>query len=213
MTYDQHGAGSMTHFDSLGHFFYRGRGYDGAGPGIVGPHGVTALDPVAAAAGIVGRGILADLPAATGQRYVDVTTSVGLAGLTAWLESVGAAPRPGDILFVRTGRPLAPPPGPGEYPAVGGLSLDCARWVHDERFALLVSDAGLDSPAAAVENVATPWHVLALTRMGISLVDVADLEELARACAAAGKYTFLAAGAVLPLAQATASPVNPLAVL
>ena len=205
VTYDQHGAGSMTHFDSLGHFFYRGRGYDGAGPGILGPHGVTALDPVAAAAGIVGRGILADLPA--------VTTSVGPADLTGWLESAGAVPRPGDILFVRTGRPLAPAPGPGEYPAVGGLSLDCARWVHDERFSLLVSDAGLDSPAAAVENVATPWHVLALTRMGISLVDVADLEELARACAAAGKYTFLAAVAVLPLAQATASPVNPLAVL
>jgi hypothetical protein len=213
VSYEQHGAGSMTHFDSLGHFFYRGRGYAGAGPGILGSHGVAALDTLAASSGIVGRGILADLPAVTGQAYLDVTTAVGPASLRDWLRRAGAEPRPGDILFVRTGRPLAPAPGPGEYPAVGGLSLDCARWVHEERISLIVSDAGLDSPAAAAENVATPWHVLALTRMGISLVDAADLEELARHCAGAGKYAFLAVVPVLPLARATASPVNPLAVL
>lgn len=212
-TYQQHGAGSMTHFDSLGHFFYQGRGYNGAGPGILGPHGVSALDTVAASAGIIGRGILADLPAITGRPYLDVTASVSLATLQAWWRSVHVEPRPGDILFVRTGRPLAPAPEPGGYPEVGGLSLDCARWVHDARVSLLISDSGLDSPAPTVENVATPWHVLALTRMGISLVDVADLEELARLCTETGKYSFLAVVSVLPLAHATASPVNPLAVL
>jgi hypothetical protein len=213
VSYAQHGAGSMTHFDSLGHFFYQGRGYNGAGPGILGPHGVSMLDTVAASAGIIGRGILADLPAITGQPYLDLATSVSLAMLRAWWQRVHVEPHPGDILFVRTGRPLAPAPEPGGYPQVGGLSLDCARWVHDERISLLISDAGLDSPRPAVENVATPWHVLALTRMGISLVDVADLEELARLCAGNGKYSFLAVVSVLPLAQATASPVNPLAVL
>lgn len=212
-TYQQHGASSMTHFDSLGHFFYHGRGYNGADPGILGPYGVSALDTVAASAGIVGRGILADLPAMTGGAYVDVTTSVSLATLRAWWRSVHVEPRPGDILFVRTGRPLAPAPEPGGYPEVGGLSLDCARWVHDGRVALLISDAGMDSPVPAVQNVATPWHVLALTRMGISLVDVADLEELGLLCAETGKYSFLAVVSVLPLAHATASPVNPLAIL
>ena len=212
-TYQQHGAGSMTHFDSLGHFFYHDRGYNGADPGILGPHGVSALDTVAASAGIIGRGILADLPAITGRGYLDVTASVDLAMLQAWWRSVSAEPRPGDILFVRTGRPLAPAPEHGGYPEVGGLSLDCARWVHDARISLLISDTGLDSPALTVENVATPWHVLALTRMGISLVDVADLEELSRLCAETGRYSFLAVVSVLPLAHATASPVNPLAVL
>ncbi len=213
VSYAQHGASSMTHFDALGHFFYQGRGPNGAGPGILGPHGVSALDTVAASAGIIGRGILADLPAITGQSYLDVGTSVSLAALRDWWPSVHVEPRAGDMLFVRTGRPLAPAPRPGAYPEVGGLALGCARWVHDERVSLLVSDAGMDSPAPAVENVATPWHVLALTRMGISLVDVADLEELARLCAQTGKYSFLAVVSVLPLAQATASPVNPLVVL
>lgn len=213
VSYQQHGASSMTHFDSLGHFFYGGRSHNGAGPEIVGPHGVSALDTRAASAGIIGRGILADLPAITGRPYLDLATFVDLPMLRAWWQRVHVEPRPGDMLFVRTGRPLAPAPDPGGYPEVGGLSLDCARWVHDERICLLVSDAGLDSPAPAVENVATPWHVLALTRMGLSLVDMADLEELSQACAETAKYSFLAVVSVLPLAQATASPVNPLAVL
>jgi hypothetical protein len=213
VSYQQHGADSMTHFDSLGHFFYHGSGFNGEGLGILGPHGVSALDTVAASAGIIGRGILADLPAIIRRPYLDMATFVSLSMLRAWWRRVHVEPRAGDILFVRTGRPLAPAPGPDGYPKVGGLSLDCARWVHDERISLLVSDAGLDSPTPAVENVAAPWHVLALTRMGISLVDAADLEELARLCAETGKYSFLAVVSVLPLAQATASPVNPLAVL
>jgi hypothetical protein len=49
--------------------------------------------------------------------------------------------------------------------------------------------------------------------MGVSLVDLADLEALAKACSAAGRITFLASIGVIPLARATASPVNPLVVL
>jgi hypothetical protein len=52
-----------------------------------------------------------------------------------------------------------------------------------------------------------------MTRMGVSLVDFADLERLAELCRAAGSYSFLAIVSVLPLARSTASPVNPLAVL
>jgi hypothetical protein len=106
-----------------------------------------------------------------------------------------------------------PGPDPGGYPAVGRLSLDFARWIHDQQIALIISDAGLDTPAPMVENVRTPWHVLALIRMGVSLVDFADLERLAELCRAAGSYSFPATVSVLPLARSTASPVNPPAVL
>jgi kynurenine formamidase len=213
VSFRQHGAASMTHFDALGHFFYDGRGHGGADRSILEPHGVSTLDTTAASAGIVGRGILIDLPAVAGTRYLDADTFVSLADVQAWLERVELEAHPGDILFIRTGRPLAPAPEPGGYPRVGGPSVECAGWVHDERIALIISDAGLDSPTPRVENVATPWHVLALTRMGISLVDFADLEQLASLCASAGKYSFLAILSVLPLAKATASPVNPLVVL
>ena len=213
VTFEQHGARSMTHFDSLGHFFYEQRGHAGASPSMREPAGVPRLDARPASRGIVGRGLLLDLPAIAGVAFLDRDRTVALEQVLGWLRRTGTAPREGDLLFVRTGRPLAPPPEPGGFPVVGGLDLDCARWVHDQRFSLVISDGGLDAARPVVENVATPWHILAIARMGLSLVDMADLEALAAACARRARHTFLAIVPVLPLARATASPVNPIAVL
>jgi len=208
----QHGPASMTHFDGLGHFFYQGRSHADTTDSIVGPAGVTGLDVVPASGGIVGRGLLLDLPAIAGVPYLNLDRDVRLAEVQAWLARAGVAPRPGDLLYVRTGAPLAPLAAIG-FPAVGGLDLDCVQWVFDQQFSVIVSDAGLDSPRSVVEHVATPWHILAIARMAVSLVDFADLEALAAACAAGDRITFLASIAVLPLAGSTASPVNPVAVL
>jgi hypothetical protein len=212
VTFEQHGPHSMTHFDSLGHFFYDGRGHAGAEPRILTPTGVSALDVRAAASGIVGRGLLLDLPAVAGVPYIEPGRHIAISEVLAWLKRTSTTPDRGDVLFIRMGRPLAPDPLPGGYPALGGLDLDCARWIHDECFSLVVTDCGLDSPEPVVEGVVTPWHVLALTRMGVSLVDFAHLERLSDVCGNADRYTFLAVVSVLPLAGSTASPVNPLAV-
>jgi hypothetical protein len=206
----------MTHFDSLGHFFFDGRGHAGLTPDLLTAKGVSDLDVRAAAAGVVGRGLLIDLPRVIGVDYLQPGEYVGLAELEGWLQVSGTEPRRGDILFVRTGRPRAPVPDAGGYPRIGGLDIECAVWVHDMEFALIVSDAGMDTPDQTppiVEGVITPWHVLTLTRMGVSLVDFADLEALSQACGSAGGYTFMAVLAVLPLRNSTASPVNPLAIL
>ena len=216
ISFEQHGPQSMTHFDALGHFFYDGRGHDDSGTQILTRDGVSKLDVAAAAAGILGRGLLLDLPAIAGVPFLGPTELVGLDAVQNWLRATGTTPTSGDLLFVRTGRPLAPPPDPGAFPEVGGLDLDCCRWIHDSRFSLIVCDAGMDlpdSPKAIVENVPTPWHVLALTRMGVSLVDFADLEQLTRWCTTAAKYTFLAIVSVFPFSGSTGCPVNPLAVL
>jgi len=216
ITFEQHGAASMTHFDAFGHFFYDRRGHAGLTPDLLTPEGVSDLDVQAAATGIVGRGLLIDLPAAADVGYLRPGHYVGLADLERWLRASNTRPQRGDILFVRTGRPKAPAPEAGGYPRIGGLDLECTSWVHDSEFSLIVSDAGMDTPESdppLVENMITPWHVLTLTRMGISLVDFADLEALSTACAAAGRYTFMAVLGVLPLRGSTASPVNPLAIL
>lgn len=211
--FEQHGADAMTHFDSLGHFFYAGRGHAGATPEIIGADGISRLDAVPAGSGIVGRGLLLDLPRVTGAPYVGPGTLVHRRDVEAWLAATGTVPQAGDILFVRTGRPLAPQPAAGELSQVGALDLDCAAWLHDNQFALVVSDAGMDPPAALVANVVAPWHVLLLTRMGVAMVDLANLEELAATCSELGRQHFQAVIGVLPLPGATASPVNPLAVL
>jgi len=211
--YQQHGPAAMTHLDSLGHFFYGGRGYGGASPETVDGDGVTANDVRPAAGGVVGRGLLLDLPRAIGAPYVPPDRQVTLTEVQRWLAETGAEPQSGDMLFVRTGRPLSPPPGPDGVPLVGTLDLACAAWMRDSEFSVVLSDAGLDSPTPIVEDVGTPWHVLLLVALGVFLVDGADLEELSVACAHRGRATFLAVLAALPLPGATASPVNPLAVL
>lgn len=210
---EQHGPQAHTHLDALGHFFYAGAGFGGTGTADVTPTGVTAGDVTAAAGGVVGRGLLLDLPRLLGVPYVPADRRVHLAEVLDRLDRVGASPAPGDLLFVRTGRPAAPVPAPGELAGVGSLDLDCARWVHDQEFAVVVTDNGLDSPTPQVDGVPTPWHVLTLVALGVHLVDLADLEELSAACDRLGRATFAAVLAALPLAGATASPVNPLAVL
>jgi hypothetical protein len=56
------------------------------------------------------------------------------------------------------------------------------------------------------------FHVVSLVGMGLWLIDNANLEDLARACAARRRWEFLLAVAPLRLRGVTGSPVNPIAV-
>jgi hypothetical protein len=211
--YQQHGHAAMTHVDALGHFFFGNRGYAGTTPSVVFDHGVRANDVTPASGGIVGRGLLLDLPRLIDRPYVPSGTVITLAQVRRWLAATETEPHSGDLLFVRTGRPLLPPPEPGSGFDVGTLDLDCAEWIHDCEFSLVLSDAGMDAPAPMVQDVLPPWHILLLVAMGLFQVDCANLEELSVACRDRNRTVFLAVIASLPLPGATASPVNPLAIL
>jgi len=52
---------------------------------------------------------------------------------------------------------------------------------------------------------------VAIVAMGLHLLDNLDLEDLSRACEAAGRWEFLVSIAPLVLVGGTASPVNPIA--
>ena len=62
-----------------------------------------------------------------------------------------------------------------------------------------------------------PWvealHVLAITVMGLHLLDYLQFEDLAPICEAERRWSFLCSIAPLRLPAATGSPVNPIAVL
>ena len=208
-----HGPAAQTHLDSLGHFFYAGRGFAESSPLSVTESGVQANDVMPACTGIVGRGLLLDLPRIIEAPYVPSDQPVPHAQVARWLENAETVPRAGDLLFVRTGRPQSPHISPDEFHEVASLDLDCAAWISDSRFSVVVSDAGMDSPVPVVEDVPTPWHILLLVSMGVWLVDSADLDALALACQDEERVDFLAMLGPMPLPGATASPVNPVAVL
>jgi kynurenine formamidase len=54
--------------------------------------------------------------------------------------------------------------------------------------------------------------VLALTAMGVHLLDYLHLRELAAVCEEAGRWDFLLVAAPLRISGGTGSPLNPIAI-
>ncbi|MGI5499214.1 cyclase family protein [Lentzea sp. CA-135723] len=195
----------VTHLDALAHMVVDGQVY----PGIAqaessGPGGVTHGAADVFAGGIVTRGVLLDL--APGGRLpggYPVTAD----DLEAAAARAGVVVESGDALVVRAGwdrvadhgRPLP------------GMTSGAVRWMHDREISLYAGDIGDASPPVR-DDVPGALHRLGLLRLGLVLVDGAQCEELAAACAEQGRHTFLFVAAVPRILGTTGLPVNPLAV-
>ena len=197
-----HGRDGTTHLDALGHFAWKERAHNMRQQ--VPARGDPMLDVVAAARGVVTRGFLVDLPAAVSQGRLQPGAPCSPELLQQLLQETSVTPRSGDALVLRMNFAASG--------TVGGLALDCSAWLHDQQIAIIVTDAGFETEPSQVQNVLVPWHVLALTAMGIHLVDLADLDPLAGICARRGTRTFLLTLAPPPISRSTSALINPLAI-
>ena len=93
------------------------------------------------------------------------------------------------------------------------LAADCLPWLRRHDIALLGSDVQSDQMTPGGAPHPMPVHAGALVLLGLPLLDNAWLEDLAAACAAEGRWEFLAVICPLRLRRATGSVVNPVAVL
>jgi kynurenine formamidase len=93
------------------------------------------------------------------------------------------------------------------------LSPDAVAWLASRDVAALGGDGDSDARPSQVEGVSSPVHVLAITAMGMPLLDNLDLELLSEACARAKRYEFMLVIAPLIVPGGTGSPVNPIALL
>lgn len=218
--YDWFGMGIhghvFTHLDSLGHVFWDGKFYNGRSASLVETiRGAREGSVAPAADGIVGRGVLLDVPQALGCEYLEPGTAVGPELLDKCEEALGLRVTKGDILLVRFGRDAVPPGVQSEHHGEvrAGLHASCLPWIHDREISILGSDDGNDVAPSRVGAMRVPIHVVGIVAMGLWLLDNADLEALSRACSSAQQWTFLFTMAPLDLKNATGSPVNPLAVL
>ena len=105
---------------------------------------------------------------------------------------------------------------------------ELGRLLRRRRAGLRVRDAGLAARAAGrgvatdtwgaevrpneTEDTNQPWHWIAIPIMGLTVGEIFDLAELAKDCAADGRYEFLFVAPALPITGAVGSPVNPLAI-
>jgi kynurenine formamidase len=209
-----------THVDALCHLSYDGLTYNGRPAADVVPStGATAQDVTAYSAGIVGRGVLLDIPRLRGVAWLEPGEAVTGAELEECVRADGLDLGAGDILVLRTGhhaRRLAlgpwdnsPPPN-GEGKA--GLHVDAIPWMHERSVAAFLPDGDGEAVPSVVDGITYPIHPLQVVAMGMLVSDSLQLEDLAAACEAEGRREFMVVGLPLLLPGGTGSPWNPIAI-
>lgn len=209
---DVHGL-STTHVDALSHMFVRGEMYGGRPATDVRSDGARANTVLSMADGVVGRGVLLDIPRATGRDFLDAGEVVTLADLDAAERAQGVEVRPGDVLLVAWGREARKEARKG-FDGFSGLHPECLPWLHEREVAVLGSD-GISDPMPFLGTPGWPFpvHQIGITAIGLHLIDNVALARLGEACARAGRWEFLFTMAPLRIPRGTGCPVNPVAVL
>jgi kynurenine formamidase len=204
-----------THIDALCHVIFEGSVYNGIPAAEVTARGAAADSIEALANGLVGRGVLLDIPRLRGVPWLDPGQHVFRGDLEAAEREQGVTVGEGDVLIVRTGhtRRLSEL---GPWPvadAKAGLHPTTMPLLAERGVAALGSDGNSDTAPSSTEGVDFPIHVLALNAMGVHLLDYLQLEDLQAACERAGRWEFLFVAAPLRITGGTGSPLNPLAIL
>jgi kynurenine formamidase len=211
---DFHGK-SVTHLDALCHINFNGALYNGADPTTcVTSTGSSFGSVTAMASGLAARGVLLDLPRGRDIEWLEPGTVVLPDELSRVAGDAGVTIRRGDFVLVRTGsrarRAALGAWDPTDCSA--GLFAACMRWLHEREVAVLGGDGDSDCRPSPVEAVQSPIHALALSAMGMPLIDNMNLEDLAQTCAERNIWEFLCVIAPLRVPGGTGSPVNPVAI-
>lgn len=206
---------AVTHVDSLCHVFRDGRMYNGhPADRVTTSLGATLQDVDVIRDGIVGRGVLLDIPRLRGVPWLAPGEGVFPEDLEAAEARAGVRVGPGDLLLVRFGTMAqrnAEGPSKEVFERRAGLHAACAPWLHDRQVAALGSDGAQDMYPSGYQAVRGPMHQIGIVAMGLWLIDNCDLEALAGTCERLGRAEFLLSVGPLRIENGTGSPVNPIA--
>ncbi|MFD5845337.1 cyclase family protein [Streptomyces chartreusis] len=204
-----------SHVDALCHVIYDGTLHGGVPASTVTEGGATALAIDAAHDGIVGRGVLLDIPRLRGVPWLEPGDHVSADDLGAAERAQDVRVTGGDLLFVRVGHRLRRAELGAWHVARAraGLHPSAMEFLAERRVAVLGGDGNNDTAPSCTDGVDFPVHVLAIHAMGLYLLDYLQFEDLAQVCEEEGRWSFLCVVAPLRLPEATGSPVNPIAVL
>ena len=200
-----------THIDALNHFGLNGKIWNQVSAddalGVRGwtKSGADKYPP------IVARGVLIDVASSKNVVRLPASYSITVADLQEALKKQRTTLRPGDVVLMRTGLMTLWPDG-SKYRLAdqAGLSLEAARWLVEGQKAMLLGadNFGVESfPSKDLANFA-PAHTYLLAELGVSLLEVLWLEELAKDQV----YEFLFIASPLKMRGATGSPIRPLAI-
>ncbi len=208
---------SGTQWDSFAHVVFENKIYNGYGAEWVSSKGALKGDVANGAGGMVGRGVLLDLPRALGVDWLEPGHAIGGDELERAEEHAGVSVGPGDFVFVRTGAMTAARAAGswGDYAGgpAPGMGLESVDWVGSRDIAALAADTwGLEVRPNETPDVFQPLHIVFIVHMGLWLGEIFDLDPLADDCSADGVYEFMFCGPPLPFTRAVGSPLNPMAI-
>ena len=204
-----------SHIDALCHVIFDGELYNGVPADTITENGAADMPIAVAADGIVGRGVLIDVPRSRGVPWLEPGDHVTEADLLAAERDQGVRVGRGDIVLVRVGhRRRRTERGPWDASAArAGLHPTLLPVLAERQIAALGSDGNNDTAPSVADGVDFPVHVLAVNALGLHLMDYLRFDELAPLCEREGRWSFLCVIAPLRLPTGTGSPVNPIAIL
>jgi kynurenine formamidase len=208
---------SFTHVDALCHVSYQGTLYNGKPVSSVTGRGAQLQDITAFAHGIVGRGVLLDIPRLRGVPWLEPGEAVTPQELEAAEEAQGVRLGAGDILLFRTGhhrRRLELGPWNNGYDGEGkaGLHVSALETLHEREVAVFLPDGDGETVPSRVEGIAHPIHLLQIVAMGMVCADSLQFEELVAVCEQEKRWEFMVVACPLRLPGGTGSLFNPIAI-
>jgi kynurenine formamidase len=204
-----------SHIDALCHVVFDSKLYNDVSVDVLTPDGAMSLSIDVAKDGIVGRGVLLDIPRLRGKPWLEPGDNVTLDDLRAAEDAQHVRVGTGDLLFVGVGH-HARRTALGAWDAAharAGLHPTALEFVAERGVAVLGGDSNNDAAPSVVDGVDFPVHVLAMNALGVHLLDYLQFGDLVAHCEEQGRWTFLAVLAPLRLPAATGSPINPIAIL
>lgn len=213
---------ALTHLDCPGHYFFKPAkdrplaGYNGLPPtSITAREGVTKGAITVAGEGIVSRAVLLDIARLRGVDWLEPRTPIFPEDLEEAEARQGVKVGAGDILCIRTGhakrkRQLGWNADPGQQAGPDGA---CLPWLRQRDVALLACDTANDWVPKEEGRIGRPIHCIGIAGLGLWLIDGADYEALSEHCLRLARWEFLFIVSPLKLNGASASPVNPIALL
>jgi kynurenine formamidase len=207
-----------TQYDALGHVWFDGQlwnGYDART--TIGGLDKASVEPIGRR-GIVGRAVLLDMARFRGKKTLEAGETFSHEDLLSCAQAQGVELRKRDILIIRTNfLQLFFDLGDKFYEGFcePGLvySPQLVQWFQEMEIPNLVTDTIANEVTFDPSNgVALVLHNALMRNLGITLTEIADLEQLASDCAADGRYEFFYAAAPLKVAKGSGSPVNPIVV-
>ena len=208
---------ATSHIDALCHVFVDEQMYNGFPASEVKSTGARKGSIMCAKDGVVGRGVLLDIPGLTGVSHLEPGTAITVDQLEAAEERQSVTVGQGDILLVGTGRDAKRAESGPWHPFQGGLAglhPECIPWLKERDISVLGCDGVSDAlPGNNPSAWAMPVHQCVIVAMGVHLLDNLRLDFLSDACARHQQWSFLFTVAPLRIEGGTGSPANPIALL